>query len=209
VWAILHLRPYLEGQKFIILTDHHSLRWVLNFSDAQGRLARWRLRLLEFDYEVQYHPGALHHGADMMSRLRSEDPAISEPPDEIDTEVPCFALAHSPLVTGNEDLHPPGQRDPSLVHPDVILGAQTSDPSCRYLREHLGPHPLIDVDQHGLLGVFLPSREFQLAIPPLQDIPLPVTIINDVPLPIHSENVTGNMDAPDLRRGRSDSKIVW
>jgi RNase H-like domain found in reverse transcriptase len=88
VWAILYLRPYLEQQKFIIHTDHHSLRWVLNLSDAQGRLARWRLRLLEFDYEVQYHPGALHHGADMMSRLQSRDPAIAEPTQAVDTEVP-------------------------------------------------------------------------------------------------------------------------
>jgi hypothetical protein len=46
VWAILQLRPYLEGQRFLKRTDHHSLRWVLNLSDAQGRLARWRLRLL-------------------------------------------------------------------------------------------------------------------------------------------------------------------
>jgi RNase H-like domain found in reverse transcriptase len=170
VWAILHLRPYLEGQKIFIRTDHHSLLWVLNLSDAQDRLARWRLRLLEFDYEVQYHPGALHHGADMMSRLRSEDPVIAKPIDAIDTDVPCFALAHSPLVTGNEELHPPGKQDPSLVHPDIILGAQASDLSCMHLREYLGPHPLIDVDQNGLLGVVLPSREFQLAISPLQGI---------------------------------------
>jgi hypothetical protein len=40
VWAILHLRPYLKQQKFTIRTDHHSLRWVLDLSDAQGRLAR-------------------------------------------------------------------------------------------------------------------------------------------------------------------------
>jgi RNase H-like domain found in reverse transcriptase/Reverse transcriptase (RNA-dependent DNA polymerase) len=46
VWAILHLRPYLEQQNFTIRTDHHSLRWVLNLSDAQGRLELWRLRLL-------------------------------------------------------------------------------------------------------------------------------------------------------------------
>jgi RNase H-like domain found in reverse transcriptase len=209
VWAILHWRPYLEGQKFIIRTDHHSLQWVLNLSDAKGRLARWRLRLLEFDYEVQYHPGALHHGADMMSKLRSEEPAISEPTDEIDTDVPCFALAHSPLVTGNKELHPPGKRDPSLVHPDVLLGAQASDPSFIHLREHLGPHPLIDVDQNGLLGVVLPPREFQLAIPPLPGILLPVTIFHDVPLPIHSENVTGDLDAPDLRRGEARFEIVW
>jgi hypothetical protein len=172
--------------KFIIRTDHHSIRLVLNFSDAQGRLARWRLHLLEFNYEVQYHPGALRHGVDMMSRLRSEDPAIAEPTDEIDPDVPCFAPAHSPLVTGNEELHPPGKRDPSLVHPYFLLGAQASDPSCMHLREHLGAHPLIDVDHNRLLVVVLPSREFQLAIPPLPGIPLHVTIFHDVPLPIHS-----------------------
>jgi Integrase zinc binding domain/RNase H-like domain found in reverse transcriptase len=210
VWAILHLRPYLEGQKFIIGTDHLSLRWVLNFSDAQGRLARWRLHLLEFDYEVQYHPGALHHCADMMSRLRSEDPAIAEPTDEIETDVPCFALAHSPLVTGNEELHPPEKRDPFLVHPDFLLGAQASDPSSMHLREHLRPHPLIDVDQNGLLGVVLPSREFQLAIRPPRVYPLPVTIFHDFPLPIHSENITGDLAAPDLRMGevRFENRFV-
>jgi hypothetical protein len=146
----------------------------------------------------------------MISRLRSEDPAIAEPPDDIDTEVPCFALAHSPLVTGNEELHPPGQRDPSLVHPDVIHGAQTSDPGCMHLREYLGPHPLVDVDQNGHLEVVLQSREFQPAIPPLQGIPLPVTIVHDVPIPIHSENVTGDLDAPDLRRRevRFENRLV-
>jgi hypothetical protein len=65
----------------------------------------------------------------------------------------------------------------------------------------LEAHPLIDVDQNGLLGVVLPSREFQLSIPPLPGIPLPVTIFHDVPLPIHSENVTGDLAATDLRRG--------
>jgi hypothetical protein len=208
VWAILHLRPYLEGQRFIIRTYHHSLRWVLNLSDAQGRLARWLLLLLEFDYEVQYHPGALHHGADMMSRLRSEDPAIAEPTDEIDTEVPCFTLAHSPVVTGNEEQHPPGKRD--LVHLDVLLGAQASDPSCIHLREHLGPHHLIDVDQNGLLGFVLPSRGFQLAVPRIPGIPTPVTIFQKIPLPIHSENFTGHIRAPEFRRGevRFENRFV-
>jgi RNase H-like domain found in reverse transcriptase len=69
VWAIVQLRPNLEGEHFIIRTDQHSLRWVLDLADAQGRLARWRLRLPEFYFEVQYAPGRSHHGADVMSRL--------------------------------------------------------------------------------------------------------------------------------------------
>jgi hypothetical protein len=74
----------------------------------------------------------------------------------------------------------------------------------------LGPHPLIDVDQNGLLGVVLPSREFQLAMPLLPGITLPVNIFQDVPLPNRSDNFTGDLDAPDLRRGevRFENRFV-
>jgi RNase H-like domain found in reverse transcriptase len=41
VWAVLQLRPYLEGKHFFIRTDHHSLLWVLNLADAQRRLSWW------------------------------------------------------------------------------------------------------------------------------------------------------------------------
>jgi RNase H-like domain found in reverse transcriptase len=50
VRAVTNIRPYLERQKFTVVTDHHALRCVMNLSDAQGRLARWRLRLAEFDF---------------------------------------------------------------------------------------------------------------------------------------------------------------
>jgi hypothetical protein len=69
VWAITHLRPYLEGADFTVRSDHHALRWVMKLSDAQGRLACWRLRLAEFTFKVEYHPGIAHHAADVMSRL--------------------------------------------------------------------------------------------------------------------------------------------
>ena len=131
-----------------------------------------------------------------------EDPAIAEPTDEIDTDVPCYALAHSPLVTGREELDSPRDLDPSLIHSDVLLCAKASDPSFIHLREHLGDHSLIDVDQNGLLGVVLSSNKFQLAIPPLPGIPLPVTIFRDVRLPGHSENVIGPIRAPEFQRGQ-------
>jgi RNase H-like domain found in reverse transcriptase len=83
VWAVLQLRPYLEGKHFVVRTDHNSLRWVLNLAEAQGRLARRRLRLLEFDFEVQYAPGKEHHGADTLSRLRPSDPSLAEPPTAV------------------------------------------------------------------------------------------------------------------------------
>jgi RNase H-like domain found in reverse transcriptase/Reverse transcriptase (RNA-dependent DNA polymerase) len=78
VWAVTHLRPYLEGVTFTVRTDHHALRWVMNLAEAQGRLARWRLRLSEFSFTVEYSPGSTHHAADMMSRLSS--PGVPAPP---------------------------------------------------------------------------------------------------------------------------------
>ena len=54
VWAVTTLRPYLERTRFIVHTDHKALRWLLNLTDGDttGSLARWRLRLSEYDFEV-------------------------------------------------------------------------------------------------------------------------------------------------------------
>lgn len=49
IWAVQTLRPYLERTRFTINSDHHALKWLMNIKEATGRLARWRLRLAEFD----------------------------------------------------------------------------------------------------------------------------------------------------------------
>ena len=69
VWAILLLRPYLEGQRFTVRSDRDSLRWVLNLADAKGRLAGWRLRLSEYDFVVEHRAGIKHQAAEALSRL--------------------------------------------------------------------------------------------------------------------------------------------
>ena len=52
VWSTLTLRPYLEGSHFKVRTDHNALKWMLTLNDPSGRLMRWRLRLMEYDYEM-------------------------------------------------------------------------------------------------------------------------------------------------------------
>jgi RNase H-like domain found in reverse transcriptase len=52
VWAVTHLRPYLEGVEFMVRTDPHVFPWVMNLAEAQRRLARCRLRLAEFNFKV-------------------------------------------------------------------------------------------------------------------------------------------------------------
>ncbi|KRX23801.1 Transposon Ty3-G Gag-Pol polyprotein [Trichinella nelsoni] len=56
VWATRHFRPYLYG------------RWVRNFREPEGQVARWLEKLAEFDFEVVHRPGKKHQNADALSR---------------------------------------------------------------------------------------------------------------------------------------------
>ena len=91
VWASLLIRPYVEGTRFTVRTDHAVLKWMLHMDGAPERLARWRLRLLEFDYVVQTRPGASHQAAETMSRISTPVGDEGAIPDA----VPCLALPNS------------------------------------------------------------------------------------------------------------------
>ncbi|XP_066600140.1 uncharacterized protein [Prorops nasuta] len=69
IWAIRKFRAYLEGTRFTVITDHSSLLWLHNVKNPTGRLARWGLELLEYDYKILHRKGALHHVPDALSRM--------------------------------------------------------------------------------------------------------------------------------------------
>lgn len=83
VWAIKHFRPYLHGRRFTLQTDHMALKWLMTTKDLNGRLARWSLKLQEYDFDIVYRPGPKHSNVDALSRL----PCIEE--EDVDQE--CFA----------------------------------------------------------------------------------------------------------------------
>lgn len=68
IYCTNHFRPYLYGNKFIILTDHKPLEWLHSVKDPTSRLIRWRLKLAEYDYKVIYKAGKINCNADALSR---------------------------------------------------------------------------------------------------------------------------------------------
>ncbi|GBL99739.1 Retrovirus-related Pol polyprotein from transposon 297 [Araneus ventricosus] len=68
VKSIEHLHHYLYARKFLLRTDHASLRWLLNFKEPEGQIARWIQRLQEYDFEIQHRKGTCHGNADALSR---------------------------------------------------------------------------------------------------------------------------------------------
>ena len=69
LWAIKKLRPYLEGYRFTVITDHSALRWLKSLRDPTGRLARWAIQMQQWDFEIVHRKGALHQFPDALSRM--------------------------------------------------------------------------------------------------------------------------------------------
>jgi hypothetical protein len=151
----------------VIRTDHHSLRWVLNLSDTQGRLARLRLRLLEFDFEVQYSPDRQHHEADTLSHLKPSDPEVSSPTDPVDTEISCFSITI------------PNDMPPTLLLLENFRKHQATDEACCRLLDILDVSPTVDYDSHGVIGHVLRSGEFQPLLPAPIAKATPITLLQE------------------------------
>ncbi|KAK3283157.1 hypothetical protein CYMTET_9141 [Cymbomonas tetramitiformis] len=68
VWAVRTLRQYLHGVHFTLVTDHSPLTTLMEKADLQGQHLRWAISLQEFDFTVQYRPGAKNSNIDVPSR---------------------------------------------------------------------------------------------------------------------------------------------
>ena len=127
VEGIKKFQPYLFGRKFTVITDHSSLRWLMNVKDATGRLARWSLLLQQHDFDITHRPGREHSNADSLSRrpyencpdlnslqkeepqvaktreLQRRDPQLSEMIDFLENDVipSNDKIAHEVLLTSD------------------------------------------------------------------------------------------------------------
>jgi hypothetical protein len=73
VYGVRQFRGYLLGRSFKLYTDHDALRWLKTMRmnrDLSGRLARYQMFLMEFQFEPFHKKGTSNTNADALSRMR-------------------------------------------------------------------------------------------------------------------------------------------
>lgn len=68
VASIKNFHHYLYGRSFLVRSDHGSLRWLFNFKNPEGQLARWLETLATYDFKIEHRAGRIHSNADALSR---------------------------------------------------------------------------------------------------------------------------------------------
>ena len=84
-----YFRHFLLGQKFLLRTDHGSLRWIFEFKDPRGQVARWLEILAQYDFEIQHRPGNKHNNADSLSRRDYEKSGCTHATTDVDNCTEC------------------------------------------------------------------------------------------------------------------------
>ncbi|GAU37757.1 hypothetical protein TSUD_102730 [Trifolium subterraneum] len=69
VLAIQHWRPYLLGRKFVVSTDHKSLKQLMQQKVVTAEQQNWAVKLMGYDFDIVYKQGKLNKRADALSRV--------------------------------------------------------------------------------------------------------------------------------------------
>ena len=75
--GIKQYHHYLYGRKFFIVTDHHSLKWLMNIKEPTGRLAHWSLEIQQYNLEINHRAGRSNGNADTLSGFPYDDLKIA------------------------------------------------------------------------------------------------------------------------------------
>ena len=130
IWTIFAITWW--DKKLRLRTVNHSLVWLMSFKEPQGQVARW-LGRLQYDSEIQRHPGRLHNNADALSR---------RPRRQHGNCPSCTPTGLSQVTVVTRDL-PVGETSSEVRncwYPEVVAQAQRDDPDisvvlCRLLKE--------------------------------------------------------------------------
>jgi hypothetical protein len=66
--ALAKFRQYLVGAKFVVRTDHNSLKYFLEQKDLNERQQKWVSKIQAYKFDIEYVKGKNNVVADALSR---------------------------------------------------------------------------------------------------------------------------------------------
>lgn len=107
-------------------TTYQALNWILDSKKSSGCLVRCRLRVMEFEFEIQHSSGRKHMVVDALPRL----PATPTDDSDLDNEIPTYKANEAHAINDTEsDIKVEPLTTKSFV------SAQEDDAYCRKLAE--------------------------------------------------------------------------
>jgi hypothetical protein len=76
VWSLERFMEYTQGYKVIVETDHRNIAYVKR--SVMPQLARWRMRLEAFDFDIHYRCGPQQEVADGLSRSAVDEVGVDD-----------------------------------------------------------------------------------------------------------------------------------
>lgn len=120
LYCIDKFRPYVEGTRFTVITDHYSLLWLNNLKNPTGKLARWAVRLRQYSFDLVHRKGSSNVVADALSRIPPEATCSVKSPEVSILEFPLDNLddwytSLRAKVLQNPDLYPQWRVEDNLL----------------------------------------------------------------------------------------------
>ena len=160
--AVIHFlktwRYYLLHRKFILRSDHQSLKWIRTMQEPQGMILRWLDILANYDFDMEFRSGAKHGNADALSRTTHG----SFTPEDEDPEGEKAQSLLAPLVmpynkAGIMELKKEQEKDDVLsrVMEFIRCDKWPQEPEIRsldpFLRLYIGLRSQLSINPNGIL----------------------------------------------------------
>ena len=78
IFALEKFRPYLEGTKFNIFSDHNPLKFIDSANNKNAKLQKWAIKISSFGGTIHYIKGKDNVCADFLSRLEHSPSEVKD-----------------------------------------------------------------------------------------------------------------------------------
>ena len=102
-------KDYLQGSRFIVLTDNNPLTYVLTTAKLDATGHRWLASLSAYNFDIRYRPGRANADADALSRL----------PQNVGTETCSIPIESVQAIC--RKVVTPAYVESLAISPDVIV----------------------------------------------------------------------------------------